>query len=212
MHVPWFLSSWWLVLLFAMFCVVFHFTLVVLYPLDSIAWKRVDYVWLPFALVGALGAIAANRTAVAQNQLELATSRATFAFEQVKTFLGSTQDLPLCQRSSDQTAQCAWFIAVRKGLDGTDAKKFEAIDLVKLAGPAPAATYGWPYQTLENHVRWFNENAADVHDLESLRKRGPLEDLLQFLGPFLLVVALALRLTRVTGEISIERKRQQAEA
>jgi len=100
--------------------------------------------------------------------------------------------------------QCAWFKKALVSLQKLDAKNHTPVDIMSLAGEHPAGGDDWAYKSFAESVVSYNESLARVAKLEEERKLSLFEQLLQVLGPCILVIALALRITKVTGEISLE--------
>jgi len=54
-------------------------------------------------------------------------------------------------------------------------------------------------------LEYYNESIQPFLVVYNATRRSDFEDQLTYLGPFLLVLALALRITKVTGEIKLAR-------
>ncbi|MES2936447.1 MAG: hypothetical protein V4864_02120 [Pseudomonadota bacterium] len=223
---PWYTSYWWVLGVFAVLSVLFHVVLVRL-PLSSIAWKRVDYIWLAMAFTGILASVGGVRTLVAKNLLAAAESRVIFELDQVeraavfgtsiavcRVFTRSAASLPpeqMEQLQRDFDAQCAWFKALTPKLQAFSTTHSVPIDLEKLVGPPPSGGDRWAVETVIGAVAAYNAALVRVESLKHESKSNLLE-LLQVLGPSLLAAALALRITKVTGEIRLERSKASREA
>jgi hypothetical protein len=86
------------------------------------------------------------------------------------------------------------------------------IDVVQMAGPPPAGGFEDVYSQLEQSIAQYNETLEDIEKLELEKAKGgsDIELLFQVLGPLLIAFALALRITKVAGEVAIERARQSS--
>lgn len=205
-----------------------HLLLVKLSPLSSIQWKKVDYIWLSFALLGILAAAANNRSAIAGNLVQLAEARNRGSLEWVYRSADFGTSAAICrsfvrgpasppQEEFDRiqrefNSQCSWFKSVVASLGPLDKRLQKPIDLQGLVGPPPAAADDWAIKSLVSAVAVYNSSLRDLDILQKEKAPGDGELILQFLGPIVLALALALRLTKVTGEIQLERKRHVREA
>jgi len=190
--------------------------------LSSVAWKKVDYIWLAMALLGILGSVGTVRAVVAKNLLAVAETRAKSDFEQLeqavtfgtggaicRVFIRTEASPPpkqLDQVQYQYDSQCAWFNALALKLKAFSTSYTVPIDVVKLAGAPPEAGDRWTTEHVQYVVSAYN---ATIQTVESLKAESDADVLvlLQVLGPTLLAAALALRVTKVSGEIAIDRRR-----
>lgn len=226
-YLPWFTSICSVLAIFVVTLLVLHFSFVWMRKRSSIWWKKVDYVWLSFALIGILFSVEQSRSIIARNNAELALSRAGFAHSLVRSVLelGTSEavcrtfihaehsppikDMQRTQREYD--AQCAWFRELAASMREFEMHAAEPINLSALAGPKPDGGEEFAYVRLMENVDIYNETLEKAKMFSDQAEVSWLQQLLQFLGPIFLAVALALRLTKVSGEIQIERERQRNE-
>ncbi len=220
LELPWVTSTTWILGTFALALVIFQLVLVRWIPLSKVAWKKVDYVWLSLAMLGIIGGVGAARQQIAINFISLAESRITFAEEQIKERLEFGRGPAICrtfvrsefspppeefnriQREYDE--QCNWFRTVSEKLQDTTFVKREILRLEDF-GILPSGGDEWATSNLKDAAQWYNNALKAYKELSKARHRSNLEFTLTVVGPFLLAIALALRITKVTGEIRLER-------
>lgn len=72
--------------------------------------------------------------------------------------------------------------------------------------PRPDASTGDLKDIIDGFYRqlgYYNRDVETLNHLVDRAQRNQIEDALVFLSPFLLAVALALRITKVTGELKL---------
>lgn len=222
---PWFVSPIWALAVFSIFAVAFDFWLVRYRPLTSIGWKKVDYFWLSMAFVGILAAIANNRTEISRSLLSSSEARANDRLEWVyratqdganltclklNRSQGSPPNFDEIQQRLDR--QCEWFGRLSAALGPIAEREIRSLDATVLAGAVPFDGDRFLVSSLMDGIAGFNSAVVEVAELRESVALSPLESLLQLLGPILLSTALALRVTKVTGEIQLERNKAQSGA
>lgn len=217
---PWFTSFAWTLMIFIGGLVTFRVLFLHVAPLTSIGWKRVDYIWLSMALLGLLGAVGAGREVVAKNVLNLekfrlestrryAEGRADFgtSIAVCRQFVRSEFSPPVelfdaLQREFD--SQCAWFKKASKALMEKAREEPAPIDFSATFGVAPAGGDRQIYESFQNSINGYNAAVKDVQTLQQQAKPTELELMVRLLGPLLVALALALRITKVSAEIRSE--------
>jgi hypothetical protein len=212
-------SHAWLFGIFFVALILFHVVLVYAWPLGKAGWKRVDYIWLSMGLLGVSLAVASSRQTFAQLQLPAAEAqietragwiedRAQFGVSAAvcRQFVRSEYSPPKeefdrIQREYDQL--CAWFKTVVERLPDHLANR-QALKVNSLGTFAPpTVTDAYALRSLEEAVREYNAALSLRNELQELGQRTDVEFALSILGPFLIGVAIALRMTKVTGELRI---------
>lgn len=219
---PWFVSQSLFLWVFVTSLAVFHILFLLLFPLSSIGWKKIDYIWLTMSLLGLIGAVGAGRAFIAKNMLEYSKSRieASFHFMELRAEFGTSnaicrkfiqndysppqEEMRRIQKEYDN--QCAWFKKVRSKLLTYDLTKLELIEPIAYFGEPPRGGNEWAKNSFFESVNNFNSTVRAIAKLRSSTELTDFELTLKFLGPFLIAAALALRITKVTGEIHNERK------
>lgn len=216
---PWFTNTWKVVGLFLLFLCVCHVVLIRWRPIGSIAWKKVDYVWLSMAFIGILGSIGNGRGIVANNMLKLEMGWLESSRSYVESmandgtspsicrkFIPSTLFSPkeLAQVQGEFDAQCRWFreaYSTIKNLPKTVTK----ISATTLLAPYPSGGDQSHFKFLSDAIVAYNANVERVIELQNEAKENQFETILRLLGPAVVALALALRITKVTAEIISER-------
>jgi hypothetical protein len=223
MQLPWFTNHWLILGVFVCALVGFHWVFLKLYPMPSIFWKRVDYFWLSMAILGLLSAVGGSREIIAKTLLEYANARAYSSFSNLKRraefgsssvycreFIrgpGSPPVEEFNRRQSESIATCEWFKAVVFKLDALDPKQRTPLDQVKDFGQFPLAEDKWPYDSFAEGLRSYHESLSEVSNLTEASASSGFEQVIKLLGPLLLAVALALRITKVSAEVIIEKQK-----
>ena len=223
---PWYTNAWWAIVVFFVSLLVFHISLVWIGKLTSIGWKKVDYFWVSLALLGVIATVGQTRSLVARNLVSNAEVRLAATLSWVKSsgefgtspavcreFVRSQFSPPEPEFREMQrqfTAQCEWFRALVPKLHALETEKTLKIDLATLLGARPPGGEPYAYSHLDDSVRDFNQSRDELDLLRAEAEISGIEELILVLGPFLVAVAIALRLTKVTGEIGLERSRAEA--
>jgi hypothetical protein len=210
-------SAAWVLGTFVVALAAFHLVLVLWRPLSIVAWKKVDYVWLSLALLGIVFGAGAARREVAANMASTAKSRLEFAVTQVEDRLAFGRGPAVCRKfvrsefspppqefdrmQREFDAECAWFRSATERLPQTSFARREVLRLEELGSSPPQGGDGWAISSLQDSIRRYNEAAAKSKELSGAMQRPEIESILAVIGPPLLAVALALRITKVTGEI-----------
>jgi len=209
---------------FAVLLVLFDVLLVRWLKLGKVAWKRVDYIWLGFGALGLLGAVAQVRMASAAAQIEMHESRVAVALNSVKSLIELYAKTPgaICrtfvrseyspppeefQRSQNEyNTACAWAKQMADTLAMRASSPPEPIDRASLPSRPVVADGALRdmFRGLDRQFEYFDQNIETYRAVREKSKQTPFEQFLVFLGPFLLAIALAIRITKVTGEIKLE--------
>lgn len=210
-----------------------HVVLLRLFALDEVRWQLIDYVWLSLALLGLLGAVAQNRQQVAGNFEIVARMRAESYLSSARRLSDrhSRAESALCRhptrtqtsppaevfdaRVADDQRTCEWFRATLSVLPKT-------VDEVPAAfGPGslpsrPARSVHSPdaedylITLTRDDVANLVENMQLLSMHHSVKSPSEWQQYLTYIGPFLLAFALAIRITKVTGEVRIKRAKARS--
>lgn len=215
-------SYGWMLAAFVGATAVFHAALVFAWPLGRVGWKVVDYVWLLFGLLGALSGVQAVRQELAEGLLpeaeEVLRSDAASILDRIAIGASPTvcrtlepleptpRDEEIARRQREFDEVCAWFRSAKqrvgRGLPAERPLTLEALG----GGPAPLAEEFSIVEDLEDAVARYNRAQHTVERLASQADQSDVEATLGAIAPFLIAIALALRITKVTGELRIERR------
>jgi hypothetical protein len=214
---PIFASYRWVLIVFFGALVFFHVVLVLAWPLGKIGWKRVDYVWLLFGLLGVLGGVGSVRQRLAEGLLprakQLAQAQATWVIGRIdfgaspvvcRKFEPSIlvpRDEEFDRRQREFDTLCAWFTTAKSRV-ANGLPEEQPLTLERLGGsPAPTGADPWMVATLNEAVTGYNQAQDALEHLRREASQSEGEFTLVVLAPFLIAVAIALRMTKVTGEL-----------
>jgi len=215
---PWPAQPLLMILVFAAAVIVFHVVLIYVVKLDKIGWKRADYFWLGATVLSLWGLASDLRHQVAAGDLPAQVARRDTAYQAILDQVGVMASPSLC----------AHFI--RSGYSPRDLDEIEKQNdaLCSFAGALvrslPKSTpdslphslvAGRPRLTAPSLLTWYYElnfaiqlfEAADqrYRETREASTRTDAEWLLILISPVLLALGLALRITKVTGEVILER-------
>lgn len=210
--------------MFSAFLAIFHVALIWLHPLNQVAWKKVDYIWLGFASLSLIGAVTQDRRVEARAALEFskpAFERAAFdVLDSAKfgreyycerpfhrtEFSPSNFDWIVAQ----QALACAWYknavavIATEEKKPRPDMRSTLLHDNPHITDQIPRNDMKALYKLMaaadaleQKEDAW--KAMADQTDFDAVVVR---------LSPIMLAFALALRITKVTGELRLSRTRR----
>ncbi|HST78965.1 MAG TPA: hypothetical protein VLN58_10795, partial [Verrucomicrobiae bacterium] len=213
---------WKITGLFALFLIGFDLVLVRWLKIGKTGWKRADYFWLAFAALGLLGAVSHARQRVASGQTPYAEMRATATFERLRDltksysqtsiicrkFVRSQYSLPLedfdrTQREFDAT--CQWFKSIFEALPAAPPKD----EIARATLPSePSVSQPDLVQFISSFDLALDEFNRALRGEKFLRENSHETDsdfTMALLTPILLAAALALRITKVTGELKLDK-------
>ena len=209
---------------FIFFLVIFHLILVRWIKLSSKAWKKVDYVWLGFAALGLFAAVEQVRVLYATNQIDMFQDRATSSLNFTKdivrqlastpgavcrTFVRSEvsppqQEFERLQQEYNQV--CDWLQGLEQKLPSEVSTPPISIN-PDVFSPLPNLSDSVLKQTIDiffKQIDNYNQAAEELRQVYIATQRTTRDLILVFFGPFLLAFAIALRITKVTGEINLQ--------
>ena len=204
--------------------VIFDIVLVRYLKLGKKAWKRVDYIWLIFAAMGVASAVAQTRTDAASKLLPEYEGRARSAFyaylrlmEQYASdgsdFCRAAVNKTYTRQSDEETPNeianrkaCEWFQSVAPVLGTATMDPPERLNWTHWY-PHPAVAdpeLQMQFALVDRKRALFNKRMAQLEMVQRNASRTPNEQRMMYLAPLLLAFAVALRITKVTGELRLE--------
>jgi hypothetical protein len=205
----------YLAIFFVFLLILMHVTLVYWRPLSSRSWKRVDYIWLAAATLGLIGSSREAEHFLSGRYAEHSQGPATWsAYHQLRGAL--INPAGVCGTYTKGPNSPSDFDAIVREARGLCAKSNEIAkrmptdfdtDLPPLADTG-FERFGMNAQYQMQFIAEINQ-AADFYEREQRRYAmyratsmpNKTENLMKVLGPLLLAFALALRITKVTGEV-----------
>lgn len=217
--------------LLAIFCLltfVFHLAFVWVWPIGDLAWKRIDYVWLGAATLGLMGASGhADRYISGELAANLEEPRTARAYRDIRFIIEKAAEptSSICSERTrsefsppyydeivrEQQRQCSYFRVLADAIPDEVAAPFPTLDVLGFTD----------YAGSTDHESWYiaqtRKSAKEYEAQRELyvqRKRSAevsdFEASITLLGPVLLCFALALRITKVSGEVrNAKRKSSQ---
>jgi hypothetical protein len=224
---PFFAKLWVVGIIFIVFMVLLDLILVRWRRISAVAWKRVDYIWLGFAALGLIGAVAQSRQLTATNFLPYASQTKSLDFRNIRQYIEMEVGSPAICRTFTRTQYspppeeaerilheynrvCEWFNQVSATFPKTEPSG--EIPFTSLPA-SPEVTLKDLRETvagLRVTFDYYNERARYVAMLRASTEHSDAEQALTLVSPLLLAFALALRITKVTGEVRLELKKKGA--
>jgi hypothetical protein len=221
---PVFTNIWVVLSIFAAEVLLFHLVLVFWLKLNKRAWKIVDYIWLSLAALGILGAAGQARQLFATNTVASSSQRTQISYMQLLSFVDQfSQEGAVCRTfvrsqfspppaeflkaQKDYDLVCHWFRDVQTKLHRLADlyPDLNEVDLKNLPSePAVSETdLREILRGFHNQVDLYNGDAKEYGSIVRATRQSLAEQLLIFVSPLLLSFAIALRITKVTGEIRL---------
>lgn len=174
-------------------------------------------------LIGITGAVSSNRADISNQLLISAETRMKSSLDWVYQMAedGGTQivcrtftqtQLPPPSPDFDRLqqelkAQCDWLKKIDKALGPRSARAEVSINILKAVGPPPAGGEQSITKAMTDAIDGYNAALVEVAELRVAGQASTFELIIRFIGPVLLAMGLALRVTKVKGEILIERQK-----
>lgn len=228
--IPSFLRGTSLFLVFVVALLIFHWLLVFPWPLSKMGWKPlgkrgwkiVDYIWLSAGSIALVATAFQARQILATNMIRSIESLFGESVDPAKYYSspGFSEGL-LCRKFNrgplspppvefDRTQKeydeaCAWAKEISARVAGVD--RWTAIDTANLPAAPKTTEDGILFAEREIHAGFDSHNAivSRRQALESNLARSEFELTMAILAPLLAVIALALRMAKVTGELRLEK-------
>lgn len=215
------LAPVYLLVAFAFMYNFFCWSLISVFRLGEVGWKKVDYGWLLLAALALISATQAVRVDWFQSDYQLAQSARDAAqrrvLAEIDDMLGSAHckaalELHEPQDAAQVISLCERFGTLERSADG----RLSALAVIKvqqalgdLRGEYSAPLVQQWLQRLGDTFGELEHQRAEVHRLHGLTEASQTERLYGYCAPLLLVIALALRASKVTGEVLLKAPRRR---
>jgi len=188
-----------------------------IFPLGEVTWKRVDYVWLFAAALGVLASSGKAARFIAENQLKNFQEPATISsYEFLRADIKSGAEGSVCvalHRSADsptdfddRAKERQLICEQYKKLDAQmpesvepPFKSLKELGFVPLTGNPQYVTAS--FDLANRDVEEYELNRKMYDEISERTKSSKWENAYLAMGPLLLAVAVALRITKTSGEI-----------
>ena len=206
-----------LVLTLVVMTLLCHVLFVWLFPLEDVTWKRLDYLWMFAAALGVLASSGKAARFIAENQLKNFQEPITItSYELLRGDIRSGADGSACtmfhrsadsppdfgERVKEQQLLCERY----KKLDAEmpesvepPFKPLKELGFVPLTGNPQYVTAS--FDVANRDAAEYEHNREQYAEIAEKTKSSKWENAYLAMGPLLLAVAVALRITKTSGEI-----------
>jgi hypothetical protein len=225
MDSPWMISlvsNFWVLLLFLAACTcICHILLIRVWKLDSTGWKKSDYVWLTIASLALIKMASETRVWWVAHQVPFAVERVEIALKHLrsnvidhppqdlsKKFFRTESSPPkeiFDDRQRQYDAALAWVQSLSDKLPQQATRPFVPVTFADTS-PPQGITDGNVIKSIGHIQGIFEQYESLRNELEKLEgelHKSTQEQIYLVLGPILVCIATAIRITKVTGEIMI---------
>jgi hypothetical protein len=198
---------------------VFHLILVYSpLKLEKNSWKKVDYIWLTMSVISIVGIISQGRQILASNWIPIAEQQIMYRTNYVNQALGlfidkgqncnyqfviGAESAPNTPETNKQMLQFCYAMAkLRKSLEPL-LKRSQSIslDIIQIPEYPLAIDFAYERDFIKEQVDSYNKSVQTLASLREAAGHSAAEIGLLMISPFLLAVALALRMTKVSAEL-----------
>lgn len=199
---------------------VFHLLWIWIWPHDGIFWKRVDYFWVGFGVIGLMSAVGDIRRTQSERMIGQYQTWRNARRDEVHNAVSNayiTYSSSMRVRSDLSPPDFDSLVVAEKAFAGWCGTLLHRLPdstaadgYVKLADTLTYPSFYADWGAFEK--QWFKRSIAAAaqaeKDLATTVENARLTDLdltLKFFGPWFMAIAVALRLTKVTGEIRLSK-------
>jgi len=208
---------------FVILTAFFHALFIWIYKLGKIGWKLVDYVWLALAVVGAFGTIAESAKARMNLNLKERYEESAGVLQTIKSHAEFGSQLPRIIEFSnknnlqwytnvhkkDAEVYSDWCRSLKVQLTNISTSKIQAFEYFKRSDPSllEVSDRDLSRQITKTifDLATYNANINEIARLREEMKSQEYRILSSKVwSPLLLIIAIALRFAKATGEVFIE--------
>lgn len=187
--------------------------------------KQIDYWWLGFASLSLFGAIYAQKQLFADGDINLSESRLNATISELKREI-SFQNHYVCDthwlappysipdpssivRYKTRDEACAWYKRLDESVSKAGLSDKEIIDISN--HPIPEQISEWPDDNIKNAINEAKKELKSSDDTRLSYEKSNLYKYVLLLSPYLLAVALALRIAKVSGELRLDTAKKKSD-
>jgi len=192
----------WVSIVFITFVFVFHFCLIIVFPLNNTKWKLVEYVWVILAFISTLGIVNESRHLNARIEASKYISKVKTDQLNVLNWFENYK-IYTCEESLESN-ECPFFLRALNDLkliiNDPDGVAKIPLNLVTSLSDKSMIVSESSKLNIKQRIQSHNKT-LNIY-LNKLResKQSYFERLIVALTPLLLACALALKFAKVTGE------------
>ena len=204
----------WIAFLLLVIASVISFAVLVYWcRLSRAQWKRLDYVWLGFTAIGLFGLVEKNQ--ISKSQVEQIYSKVRLeafikdiqAALKVSWICSEISQGPFSSNNFEETrliqdSICAWSERVRKVIE-VDINQHSLIPDIQIPSVSNKVQKEF-VNDIVMRVEDYNQNLTDFNTLEAIIASNNISSTLERLSPLILILGLAIRISKIEGEIRIE--------
>lgn len=182
---------------------------------DKIKLKRLEYIYLSAAIIGIIGYSSDLRIWLSSNQLEFTKDLAIKDFNRIRREVDnhychkfvrsefSPDNLEELQEKNDLV--CEWFkkIGIIIPKNGDDLPDINLDSLPRISVDDSLLNYF--IFLIYDLIEEYNNMRREYFELVDKSHKSDFEVILSFFSPLLICLALGIRITKVTGELVIEK-------
>lgn len=215
---PFFAEPSNVLLVFGIALIIFHLLFLVFWRMTKIQWKYIDYIWLTTGLIGVYGASIEVRRQVASSQINNARFDVTFRYERLRSTVEFLSGSSVCIEFN-RTEYSPLNLEIKQR-EYNDVCKFAKSLLLQM----PLKTNGYldttiffnrpnvkdaillsHYKRLDEMLNNFIAAEGQLTLISIASNKSDFERTMGLLSPFIFAIALAIRVTKVTGEIKLDK-------
>ena len=210
-------NIWYALVALLIISIVLHLFLVYPKNLSKKQWKRVDYIWIELTAVGLIGTTNNVRLVLNKNQLLLTYPRLASQIKYINSFLSPEGSKIVCRTSvkteyspsnfdeivKDDNNACEWSKKIYQIIKRIDTAAYTSVNMSEIP-PLETSENIWFKGVILDNINKYNSLVLDkencARQIDDLNK-----DTFLVFSPLLLILGLAIRLTKVTGELMHEK-------
>ncbi|HGF5009551.1 TPA: hypothetical protein ACX3CR_004779 [Vibrio parahaemolyticus] len=204
-------SSLNFVILSLMLTVIFHIPLWCGLNFSKRKWKRIDYLWPLLAGIGMLGAVSEIKAKIALDWQNTEQVRAVSILDSIHQYSLDKLRSDICagKAATDNGETyhqvCSWYLETAMKFKGLDFEQLPESSVLRVAAPdvdyvqSDNAWFDGMFQQYETRKEEYQKTVQ-------AQLKQPYETFFWLISPYLVCFAIALRLTKVTAELKLEKQ------
>lgn len=211
------LTPFFLVALYGFIYYLFCWLFIAYRPRDETWWKRIDYVWLFFASLALIGQTQSVREMWFQSPYEMAQASKAGIDKSLRAEINDMLDPAQCATATSRyEAADALQVASLCQRYADVARPLSDVALVNLLQELPALGSEYSAEPIQRWLAGLQETLkerelrrTEVVKYQNLIRETEFEELFRYFAPLLVVIALALRASKVSGELYLKAPKQR---